>query len=46
MLLSEHLETCLSELTHVYQHTHVQEPSPPNVLPTQEQEDDDDAPTT
>ena len=31
MRLAEQLETCLSELTHVYQHLHVQEPRLPNV---------------
>ena len=42
MLLSEHLESCLVELTHVYQHTHVQEPPQTAVPPAQGQEDDDD----
>ena len=42
MLLSEHLETCLSDLTHVYQHQHVQEPAQTAVPPAQEQEDGND----
>jgi hypothetical protein len=42
MLLAEQLEACRFDITHVYQHPHVQEPPQRVAPPTQEQEDEDD----